>query len=176
MSETAKVAIGRILEQQIATIQRLNAALEERDREIERLKAMAEWAHTCVHHTDAERAALTQRCPVCLSVETERAKSIAEQNQKTAEYLLGQRDEAVRVSAERDHWKGEAVTNVRSAAQAYVKCNTALADRDALQSDLTEAIRLLKLVDIYNAPLLAEFWERPGVVALCAKPPNQQTT
>ena len=32
--------------------------------EVERLKALGSWAHTCIHHTDAERQS-SVACPVC---------------------------------------------------------------------------------------------------------------
>ena len=44
---------------------RTAALMAERDQlraEVQRLNALGSWAHTCIHHTDQQRAA----CPVCL--------------------------------------------------------------------------------------------------------------
>ena len=54
-----------------------DAAVAERDRlraEVERLKGMASWAHTCIHHNDAERAGAA--CPCCAITRAEKAEDI----------------------------------------------------------------------------------------------------
>jgi hypothetical protein len=40
--------------------------------EVERLKGMASWAHTCIHHNDAERAGAA--CPCCAITRAEKAE------------------------------------------------------------------------------------------------------
>lgn len=49
--------------------------------------ALAEWAHTCVHHTDNERAAIKSPCPVCLGAEVERLKSAGEKEFASVQQL-----------------------------------------------------------------------------------------
>jgi hypothetical protein len=41
--------------------------------EVERLKGMASWAHTCIHHNDAERAGAA--CPCCAITRAEKAEA-----------------------------------------------------------------------------------------------------
>jgi hypothetical protein len=41
--------------------------------EVERLKALGSWAHTCIHHTDAERANAV--CPCCANARAEKAEA-----------------------------------------------------------------------------------------------------
>jgi hypothetical protein len=53
-----------------------DAAVAERDRlraEVERLKALGSWVHTCIHHTDAERANAV--CPCCAIARAEKAEA-----------------------------------------------------------------------------------------------------
>ena len=54
-----------------------DAAVAERDQlraEVERLNALGSWAHTCIHHTDAERKAWVA-CPCCANARAERAEA-----------------------------------------------------------------------------------------------------
>ena len=55
--------------------------------EVERLKGMASWAHTCIHHTDAERANV---CPSCAIARAEKAEA---DNAKWQKLLLMSRDD-----------------------------------------------------------------------------------
>ena len=59
--------------------------------------ALAEWAHTCVHHTDDERAAIKSPCPVCLGAEVERLKSAGEKEFASVQQL---NDEVEQLKAE----------------------------------------------------------------------------
>ena len=43
--------------------------------EVERLKGLASWANTCIHHNDAERARYGHVCPVCTSTRAEKAEA-----------------------------------------------------------------------------------------------------
>ena len=42
--------------------------------EVERLKGMASWAHTCIHHNDAERARAA--CPCCAITRAEKSEKL----------------------------------------------------------------------------------------------------
>jgi hypothetical protein len=46
--------------------------------ENERLKALGSWAHTCIHHNDAERKAGVA-CPVCVTAELTRLRALSDQ-------------------------------------------------------------------------------------------------
>jgi len=59
-------ATGTPLSQAIARAERAEA-------EVERLKVLSSWAHTCVHHTDAERANAV--CPCCAIARAEKAEA-----------------------------------------------------------------------------------------------------
>ena len=44
--------------------------------EVERLKGLASWANTCIHHNDAERARYGHVCLVCTSTRAEKAEKL----------------------------------------------------------------------------------------------------
>ena len=46
--------------------------------EVERLKGLASWANTCIHHNDAERARYGHVCLVCTSTRAEKAEAEVE--------------------------------------------------------------------------------------------------
>ncbi len=51
--------------------------------EVERLKALGSWAHTCIHHTDDERKAWVA-CPCCANARAEKAEDELKQMQSSA--------------------------------------------------------------------------------------------
>jgi hypothetical protein len=75
------------------------AELAAAKAECERLTALSSWAHTCVHHTDAERAG--SACPCCataelarLRAEVERWKTVAAEMAQQREHNANERDRA----------------------------------------------------------------------------------
>ena len=48
----------------IKEVKQLEIELAEAKTECARLRALGSWAHTCIHHTDEQRAR-AERCPVC---------------------------------------------------------------------------------------------------------------
>lgn len=61
--------------------------------ECERLRAMGSWAHTCVHHTDADRKAGVS-CPCCASAELARLRAEVERLEMCNSELHGIIDNA----------------------------------------------------------------------------------
>ena len=64
---------------QALACQKLDAAETEIARlrsEVERLKGLASWANTCIHHNDAERARYGHVCLVCTSTRAEKAEKL----------------------------------------------------------------------------------------------------
>ena len=69
--------LARLRADNVAAHQMACAAGLERDQlraEVERLNALGSWAHTCIHHTDAERKAWVA-CPCCANARAERAEA-----------------------------------------------------------------------------------------------------
>jgi len=54
-------------------VNRLAARAEKAEAECVRLKSLGSWAHTCIHHTDAERANAV--CPCCAIARAEKAEA-----------------------------------------------------------------------------------------------------
>jgi len=101
-------------------------AREAADAEVERLSA-----RTCIHHTDAERAAAG--CPVC-------ARADADDQARWAKHYLDRAEAAERalisMTADRDSWCDQADQRATDAV-------TALTRAEAAEAVLTECKRLL---------------------------------
>jgi hypothetical protein len=57
---------------------KIEAERDELRAEVARLNgavSLAVWAHTCANHTDSDRKAVTEHCPVCLRAEVARLKA-----------------------------------------------------------------------------------------------------
>ena len=66
---TGKMGIYGVLDE----ARKLETELARLRAEVERLKGMASWAHTCIHHNDAERAGAV--CPCCAITRAEKAEA-----------------------------------------------------------------------------------------------------
>jgi hypothetical protein len=66
---TGKMGIYGVLDE----ARKLETELARLRAEVERLKGMASWAHTCIHHNDAERAGAA--CPCCAITRAEKAEA-----------------------------------------------------------------------------------------------------
>ena len=64
--------IQKMVETRIAAACEVEHALRA---EVERLKGLASWANTCIHHNDAERARYGHVCLVCTSTRAEKAEA-----------------------------------------------------------------------------------------------------
>ena len=60
---------GTVVDVALSNIDQLRA-------EVERLKGLASWANTCIHHNDAERARYGHVCLVCTSTRAEKAEKL----------------------------------------------------------------------------------------------------
>ena len=67
---------GTVVDVALSSIDQLRA-------EVERLKALGSWAHTCIHHTDDERKAWVA-CPCCANARAEKAEDELKQMQSSA--------------------------------------------------------------------------------------------
>ena len=70
--------LARLRADNLTAHQMACAAGLERDQlraEVKRLKGLASWANTCIHHNDAERARYGHVCLVCTSTRAEKAEA-----------------------------------------------------------------------------------------------------
>jgi len=68
----------------------IDAALAEKDAEIERLKKEVQptWMHTCLHHTDEERRFAFRCCPCCILKDNHRLEETLIQRDMRIDQLL----------------------------------------------------------------------------------------
>ena len=94
--------------------------------EVERLKGLASWANTCIHHNDAERARYGHVCLVCTSTRAEKAEAaLAEVEGQTSATLLKMQQTNSDLRAEVERLKDGGVQRIKDALA------TALDTRDA---------------------------------------------
>ena len=69
--------------------QQLETELAAERAEVEQLKGLASWAHTCIHHNDEQRTR-AERCPVCATAERDQLRADCENETKWAAHYLAQ--------------------------------------------------------------------------------------
>ena len=89
---------------------RTAALTAERDQlraEVERLKGLASWAHTCIHHNDEQRAK-AKSCPVCATTERDQLRAEVER-------LGADRDCEKRLRKDADEFRENAIARAARA-------------------------------------------------------------
>jgi hypothetical protein len=102
--------------------------------EVERLKGMASWAHTCIHHNDAERAGAA--CPCCAITRAEKAETeLAAAIQISAKYenrYFKTLAELASMSIIAEKWEADALRYARNAEYWQARAEKAEAEAKQL--------------------------------------------
>ncbi len=128
---------------------------EQLSAEVARLKGMASWAHTCVHHTDEERERTGHRCPVCLEAQYKQSIKWALMERDRAERDKRDIDSAwAAYRSEWDAWKVRIDAERDRALERAAEAEAELAKME--QSYTDEVQRRFKDVDALSTALAKE--------------------